>query len=58
MHFYKRIGDLCLKNGDYSLLTGELMNHHLGSWFKYQQQASRCFKEAHWLRDESLTRYT
>jgi hypothetical protein len=34
------------------------MNHHLGSWFKYQKQASRCFHEAHWLRNESLTLYT
>ena len=34
-----------------------MMNNHLGSWFKYQQQSARCFKESHWLREESLTRY-
>ncbi len=57
-HLYKRMGDLVIKNGDFTLTTGEMMNHHLGSWFKYQKQASRCFKESHWLRDESLKRFT
>lgn len=57
-HFYKRLSDLVIKNGDFTLQTGEMMNHQCGSWFKYQRQAARCFKEAHWLRDESLTRYT
>lgn len=57
MHFYKRISDLIIKTGDFTLETGELMNHQCGSWFKYQKQASRCFKESHWLRDESLSRY-
>lgn len=52
------MSDLIIKNGDFVLETGELMNHQLGSWFKYQKCASRCFKESHWLRDESLTRYT
>jgi hypothetical protein len=57
-HLYKRMSDLVIKTGDFTLTSGEIMNHHLGSWFKYQKQSSRCFKESHWLRDESLTRYT
>lgn len=47
-----------IKNGDFVLHTGELTNQSLGSWFKYQRQEARCFKEANWLRQESLSRYT
>jgi hypothetical protein len=46
-----------IKNGDFTLHTGELVNQSVGTWFKYQRQEAKCFKEAHWLRDESLQRY-
>lgn len=49
---------MMVKNGDFALHSGELVNQNIGTWFKYQRQEARCFKEAHWLRDESLTRYT
>ena len=34
-NFYKRISDLIIKNGDFILHTGELINSHVGGWFKY-----------------------
>ena len=49
---------MMVKNGDFTLHSGELVNQNVGTWFKYQRNAAKCFKEAHWLRDESLTRYT
>jgi hypothetical protein len=52
------MADLVIKSGDFTLTSGEIMNHHLGSWFKYQKQSARCFKESNYLRAESLNRYT
>jgi hypothetical protein len=49
---------MIVKNGDFQLHSGELINQSVGSWFKYQRNQSKSFKEAHWLRDESLQRYT
>jgi hypothetical protein len=56
--FYNRLADMIVKNGDFQLHSGELINQSVGSWFKYQRNQSKSFKEAHWLRDESLQRYT
>jgi hypothetical protein len=47
-----------IKNGDFTLHSGELMNNHLAHWFKYQKNMSRSFKESHWIRSESMSRYT
>jgi hypothetical protein len=47
-----------IKNGDFTLHSGELMNNHLAHWFKYQKNQARVFKEAYWLRSESCQRYT
>ena len=54
---YRRLSDLVIRNGDFTLQSGELMNQQLAAWFKYQRQESRSFQEAHWLRDESVARY-
>lgn len=56
-NFYNRIADMMVKNGDFVLHSGELVNQSVGSWFKYARQESRCFKECHWLRNESVNRY-
>jgi hypothetical protein len=34
------------------------MNNNLAHWFKYQQNMSKSFKESHWIRSESMNRYT
>lgn len=57
-NFYKRLSELMIKNGDFVLHAGELVNTQVGSWFKYQREEAKSFKEAHWLRDESVRRYT
>ena len=57
MNFYNRIADMMVKNGDFSLHSGELVNLSVGSWFKYQRNEAKVFKEAHWLRDESVKRF-
>lgn len=57
VNIYKRLSDLVIRNGDFTLHSGELFNNSLAAWFKYQRQESKSFKEAHWLRDESLLRY-
>jgi len=48
---------MIIKNGDFILHSGELINSSVGSWFKYQRQEAKSFKEAHWLRRESIDRY-
>ena len=47
---------MIIKSGDYQLHSGELINQQIGSWFKFCRNESKCFKEAHWLREESHTR--
>jgi hypothetical protein len=34
-NFYKRISDLIIKNGDFTIHSAELMNNNVGYWFKY-----------------------
>jgi hypothetical protein len=34
-NFYKRLSDMMIKNGDFTLHTGELLNQSIGTWFKY-----------------------
>lgn len=36
-NFYKRISDMMVKNGDFILHSGELINQSIGSWFKYSR---------------------
>jgi len=33
------------------------MNQKVASWFKYQMTEARTFKEAAWLRNESIQRF-
>ena len=54
---YRRLSDLIIRNGDFTLQSGELMNQQVAAWFKYQRQEARSYQEAHWLRDESVARY-
>ena len=55
--FYRRLSDLIIRNGDHTIRSGELINQNLAAWFKYLRQESKCYEEAHWLREESLSRY-
>ena len=48
---------MMLKNGDFIISSGELVNQSIGSWFKYQRQESQSFKESQWLHRESTQRY-
>lgn len=57
VNIYKRLSDLVIRNGDFTLHSGELFNNSLAGWFKYQRNEAKSFKEAHWLRDESVLRY-
>ena len=54
---YRRLSDLIIRNGDFTLQSGELMNQQLAGWFKYQRQEARSYQEAHWLRAESVARF-
>ena len=54
---YKRLSNLIIRNGDFTIQSGELMNQQLSAQFKVYRQESKSFQEAHWLRDESLARY-
>lgn len=56
-NLYKRMSDLVVRNGDFTLHSGELINASLNGWFKYQRQEAQSFKEAYWLRDESIRKY-
>lgn len=33
--FYRRMSDLIIRNGDHTIRSGELINNHVASWFKY-----------------------
>ena len=33
--FYRRLGDLVIRNGDHTIRSAELMNQNLAAWFKY-----------------------
>ena len=56
--FYRRLSDLIIRSGDHTIRSGELVNQNLAAWFKYLRQEAKSYEEAHWLRDESLARYT
>lgn len=56
-NFYRRLADVIIRQGDFTLYTGELMHQKVSSWFKYQMTESRTFNEAAWLRNESVTRF-
>lgn len=36
-NFYNRLADMMVKNGDFTLHSGELINQNIGTWFKYQR---------------------
>jgi hypothetical protein len=36
-NFYNRLADMMVKNGDFTLHSGELVNQQVGTWFKYQR---------------------
>ena len=55
--FYRRLGDLVIRNGDHTIRSAELMNQNLAAWFKYLRQEAKSYEECQWLRDESLRRY-
>ena len=57
VNMYKRLSNLVIQNGDFTIQSGELMNQQLAAQFKIYREESKSFKEAHWLRDESLARY-
>ncbi len=35
-----------MRNGDFVLQSGELLNNHLNSWFKYNTEESVALREA------------
>jgi hypothetical protein len=37
VNIYKRMSDLVIRNGDFTLHSGELFNSSLAAWFKYQR---------------------
>lgn len=55
--FYRRLSDLVIRYGDHTIRSAELMNQNLAAWFKYLRQEAKSYEEAHWLREESLSRY-
>jgi hypothetical protein len=56
-NFYKRLADMIFREGDFTLYQGEVMHAKVATWFKYQMTEARTFKEATWLRNESIQRY-
>jgi hypothetical protein len=46
-----------LRNGDYVLQSGELLNNHLNSWFKYHREESVALREAQSLQEEARTKH-
>ena len=46
-----------LRNGDYVLQSGELLNNHLNSWFKYHREESVALREAQCLQEEACNKY-
>ena len=54
---YDKLSQLVLRNGDFVLQSGEVLNSQLSGWFKYHREESKSFLEAQNLRDESKRIY-
>jgi hypothetical protein len=54
---YDRLSHLVLRNGDYVLQSGELLNNQLNSWFKYHREESIALREAQSLQEESRMKF-
>lgn len=54
---YDRIGQQILRNGDFILQSGEVLNTNLNGWFKYHREEATAFREAQHLREESKRVY-
>lgn len=48
---------MVLRNGDFILQSGELLNNQLNSWFKHHREESISLREAQSLQEESRTKY-
>ena len=46
-----------LRNGDFVLQSGELLNNQLNSWFKYHREESVALREAQSLQEESKNKF-
>jgi hypothetical protein len=54
---YEKLYLLVLRNGDFILQSGEVINNQLSGWFKHHRQQKSTLREAQSLRDESRARY-
>ncbi|CDW76278.1 px domain containing protein [Stylonychia lemnae] len=54
---YDRLANIILRNGDFILSSGEVLNTQLNGWFKYHREESTSFKEAQCLREEAKKVY-
>jgi hypothetical protein len=43
---YDRLAQQVLRNGDYILQSGEVLNNQLNSWFKYHREEAVALREA------------
>eukprot|EP00347_Sterkiella_histriomuscorum_P002889 403366404 len=50
---YDRLAQIILRNGDFILQSGEVLNTQLNGWFKYHREESGAFREAQHLREEA-----
>jgi hypothetical protein len=54
---YSKFSDLAIKNGDFILQSGEIMNSQLSTWFKYHSEETKAYRDAKVIVDSSKKRY-
>jgi hypothetical protein len=54
---YERFSDLVIKNGDFILQSGEILDQQLSTWFKYHNQETKAYRDAKVLVDTSKRKY-
>ncbi len=54
---YQKLSENLLKQGDYILGTGELINNQLSPWFKYHADETQAYRDAKVLVDQSKKKY-
>ena len=54
---YDKLSHLVLRNGDFILQSGEVLNTELNGWFKYHREEASSLRETQSLRDESKRKY-
>jgi hypothetical protein len=54
---YEKMSELILRNGDFILQSGEVLNTQLNGWFKYHREECGSLREAWHLKEASKKKF-